>query len=226
VKAFGVGFLARPRSVAAEQAREAHASMRTAMVIGALSCGVVAVAPVWLGETLRRVLAAIPAGHQAGLPRLDATLRLPGIAGSIAPGWLAVSFGAALVVAMALGSWGVRRRPATAASPLWACGADELSPRMQYTATSFAEPLQRVFDDVLRPETDIQVSHHAESRYLVEKVAYRSRLRDAVEERLYTPVLQAVTTLSAWVRRAHSGSVHAYLSYGAVGVLAVFLLAR
>ena len=31
--------------------------------------------------------------------------------------------------------------------------------RMEYTATSFAEPLQRVFDDVLRPEQDIDVTH-------------------------------------------------------------------
>jgi hydrogenase-4 component B len=121
------------------------------------------------------VLAVLPASHGAGLPRLGAVLRLPGIA-----------------------------RPA----PLWACGADRLTARMQYTATSFAEPLQRVFDDVLRPDTDVQISHHAESRYLVERVAYRARLGDAVEERLYTPVIRAVTACAQWIRRLHPGSVH------------------
>ena len=46
--------------------------------------------------------------------------------------------------------------------------------RMQYTATSFAEPVQRVFDDVLRPVRDLDVTHVAESRYVIESVSYRS----------------------------------------------------
>ena len=76
--------------------------------------------------------------------------------------------------------------------PLWACGADDLTARMQYTATSFAEPLQRVFDDVLRPDTDIEVTHYAESRYMADSVTYRSRIDDAIEDRFYAPVLRAV----------------------------------
>ena len=111
-------------------------------------------------------------------------------------------------------------------TPLWACGADVLSARMQYTATSFAEPLQRVFDDVLRPDTDIEISHAVESRYLVEKVTFRAQLTDTIEQRLYLPVLAAVRTWAGWVRRAHSGSVHVYLGYGAIGLLVVLVVAR
>ena len=40
---------------------------------------------------------------------------------------------------------------------------------------SFAEPLQRVFDDVLRPDHDLDVSHVAESRYFEQAITYRSR---------------------------------------------------
>jgi hydrogenase-4 component B len=97
---------------------------------------------------------------------------------------------------------------------------------MQYTATSFAEPLQRVFDDVLRPDTDVEITHHAESRYLVERVAYRARLGDAVEERLYTPVIRGVGSCAQWIRRLHSGSVHLYLAYGGLGLLIVLVVAR
>ena len=110
--------------------------------------------------------------------------------------------------------------------PLWACGADELTARMQYTATSFAEPLQRVFDDVLRPDSDVEVTHYAESRYMAESVTYRSRIGDAIEERLYRPVLTAVAVAAGLVRRAHTGSVHLYLAYGALGVLIVLVVAR
>ena len=97
---------------------------------------------------------------------------------------------------------------------------------MEYTATSFAEPLQRVFDDVLRPDTDIEVTHFAESDYLVQKVAYRARVTDAVETRLYEPVVHAVHAWAGWLRRAHSGSVHLYLTYGLVGLLVVLVVAR
>ncbi len=227
VKAFGVGFLARPRSAAAEAAHEAPTSMLFGMTLAAAACTVFAVAPVLLGPTLGRVLAVLPTvGGDAAGPRLGAMLRLPGVAGSTSPGLIAVALLIAVLIALGLARWGVRHRPASVVSPLWACGADALSPRMQYTATSFAEPLQRVFDDILRPDTDVEVTHFAESQYLVEKVTYRTLLADPVEQRYYSPVVRAVTTWAQLVRRAHNGSVHLYLAYGALGLLIVLLVAR
>ena len=227
VKAFGVGFLARPRSAAAEAAQESPLSMLVGMTLAAGACMVFAVAPVLLGPTLGRVLTVLPTvGGDAAGPQLGTILHLPGVAGSISPGLIAGALVIAVLFALGLTRWGVRHRPAAVESPLWACGADSLSSRMQYTATSFAEPLQRVFDDVLRPDTDVEVTHFAESQYLVEKVTYRTLLADPVEQRYYTPVVRAVTTWARWVRRAHTGSVHLYLAYGALGLLVVLLVAR
>jgi hydrogenase-4 component B len=227
VKAFGVGFLARPRSAAAEAARESPASMLTGMSLAAAACAVFAVAPALLGPVLGQVLAVLPTvGGAAAGPKLGTFLRLPGFAGSIAPGLLAGALVIAVLTALGLARWGARHRPATVVAPLWACGADAVGPRMQYTATSFAEPLQRVFDDVLRPDTDVEVTHFAESRYLVEKVTYRTRLADPIEERLYAPAVRALTTWAQWVRSAHNGSVHLYLAYGSLGLLIVLLVAR
>jgi hydrogenase-4 component B len=226
VKAFGVGFLARPRSAAAGDAHEAPASMLIGMIIAGTACVMLAVAPILVGPALRRVLDTLPPQPAGADPRLGAVLRLPGAPGSVSPGWLAVALLIATSAAIVLARWGARHRPAPAGAPLWACGADGLSSRMQYTATSFAEPLQRVFDDVLRPDTDVEVTHFAESRYLVAKVAYRAQFSDAIEERLYRPVVRAVQAWAGWVRRAHSGSVHLYLGYGAVGLLVVLVVAR
>jgi hypothetical protein len=175
---------------------------------------------------LQRVLTVLPASARADLSGLGTVLHLPGLAGSIAPGLIAVFLVVAVLVAVAAARWGARRRPQPVALPLWACGADDLTARMEYTATSFAEPLQRVFDDVLRPDTDIEVTPFAESQYLVAKVAYRARISDAVQDLLYTPVIRAVTLCANGVRRAHTGSVHLYLAYGALGVLIVLLVAR
>jgi hydrogenase-4 component B len=227
VKAFGVGFLARPRSAAAEAAREAPPSMLTGMGLAATACAVFAVAPILVGAALKHVLTALPTvGGQAAGPALGAYLRLPGIAGSMSPGLIAVALLVAVLLVLGLARWGARHRPAAVRAPVWACGADSINARMQYTATSFAEPLQRVFDNILQPETDVEVTHFAESQYLVEKVTFRTLMADPVEQRLYNPVVRAVTTWAQWVRRAHPGSVHLYLAYGAIGLLIVLVVVR
>lgn len=153
-------------------------------------------------------------------------LRLPGLNGSMAPGLLALALVAAVLMVLAGSRWRAGTRPSAATVPLWSCGAEDLSPRMQYTATSFAQPLQQVFGEVLRPDTGIEVTHRATSNYLVDKISYRTRVGDVIEDRWYAPVLQLVAGFAQLVRRAHTGSVHLYLAYGAVGVLLVLLVAR
>ena len=226
VKAFGIGFLARPRCREAAGAREAPASMLFGMTAAAAACVVLAVAPSVIAPVLRRAVAALPAARTVGLTDFGAVVRLPGLQGSIAPGVIAGGLVAAALTAAMLGRWRRGRRPDPATLPLWACGAADLTERMQYTATSFAEPLQRVFSDVLRPDTDIEVTHTGESRYLAEKITYRTTIVDAIEDRLYTPVIRLVLAAGALVRRAHTGSVHLYLAYGALGVLTVLVVAR
>jgi hypothetical protein len=104
-----------------------------------------------------------------------------------------------------------------------------MSPRTEYTATSFAEPLQRVFDDVLDPVQDVDVTHHRESRYLVAAVAYRRSVPDRIETGLYAPVLSAAAAWGRAGRRLATGSVHRYLGYGFVtlcGLLVLLVVTR
>ena len=227
VKAFGVGFLAKPRSAAAEQAHESPVSMLAGMGLAGCACLAVALVPT----------VALPSiGHAAqvalgdGVPGITGavTLRLTGIVGSLSPVLLAGSLLAgALVVAGLLRAVAARR--ARRAARLWDCGAGPLSARMEYTATSFAEPLQRVFDNVVQPETDVDVTHHEESRYLVAAVAYRHRVPDRIERRLYRPILTAAAAWGQAGRRLASGSVHRYLGYGfytLLGLLIVLAVTR
>ncbi|MGV0626580.1 proton-conducting transporter transmembrane domain-containing protein [Mycolicibacter minnesotensis] len=224
VKAFGIGFLARPRSEAAATAREAPAIMIAAMTLPAVACAVPAVAPGAVGPLIGRTLETLPVAGNA--PQLGVFLRIPGLDSSMAPGLLAAVLAAAVVVVLIGSRWRSRRRPSPATVPLWACGAEELTPYMQYTATSFAQPLQQVFDDVLRADTTVEVTRQAPSSYYVDRMAYRARVADVVEERWYRPLLQAVAAAAQLVLRAHTGSVHLYVAYGAVGVLIALLVAR
>jgi formate hydrogenlyase subunit 3/multisubunit Na+/H+ antiporter MnhD subunit len=219
VKAFGTGFLARPRSDGAARATEAPASMLAGMGLAGAACAVLALLP---GTVLPALAGA--AGMTAG-PAVTGlvTLRLSGVAGEVSPLLLALTL---LAVMLAAAGWlrGLPARRARRAARLWDCGAGPLTARMEYTATSFAEPLQRVFDDVLAPETGIDVTHLDEARYLVAAVAYRRRVPDRIEHRLYRPVLNAVRAWGTAGRRLAPGSVHRYLGYGFYAVTALLIV--
>lgn len=96
---------------------------------------------------------------------------------------------------------------------------------MQYTATSYAEPLVRVFDDALQPVRDVEVTHATESRYLVERVRFRQRVGDVVEARAYRPVLAMAHWVGERAPGLQNGSIHRYLGYSFAALLAVLLVA-
>ncbi len=226
VKAFGVGFLARPRGPGAAAARESPPAMLVGMGLAAVAGGLLALLP---GSVLPVVSAAAaiarPAAGTASAVTGVVTLRLTGLAGALSPLMLSCALVAAIVAALALPRLLLGRRRARRTARLWDCGAGPLSERMEYTATSFAEPLQRVFDEVIEPEQHVDVDHHEESRYLVRAVAYRRAVPDRLERGLYGPMLGAV---AGWGRRSRglaTGSVHRYLGYGfyPVCVLLVWL---
>jgi len=139
------------------------------------------------------------------------TLRLAGVTGELSPLLLTLALLAATVaVAGAARLVAARRRAGGRAGRAPAVGlrrrADVRADGV-HTATSFTEPLQRVFHGVLAPELDVAVSHHGQSRYLVRAVAYRRSVPDGIERRLYTPVLAAVDTWGRAARRLAPGSV-------------------
>ncbi|GAA3830537.1 proton-conducting transporter transmembrane domain-containing protein [Streptomyces chiangmaiensis] len=222
VKALGVGFFARPRSPQAEGAREAPSLMIAGMGLLAAACVALALVPGLLGDGLDRAVGA------AGLPGSGAVsgggvrVRLADISASLSPLWVVAALTAAVMLAAGLPRlYGRRRRRVNAR--LWDCGGGAPTPRMAYTATSFAEPLQRVFDDVLAPEQDVNVTPVHESAYLVERVRFQRRVPDRIEHRLYEPVLRALAGAGQAARRLAGGSVHLYLGYGFVGLVVLLL---
>jgi formate hydrogenlyase subunit 3/multisubunit Na+/H+ antiporter MnhD subunit len=218
VKAFGTGFLAKPRSDAAAGAHEATGSMRAGMWLAAGACLVLAVAPALVLPGLVRVIGTVVGGDPVAADAIS--LRLNGFAGSLSPLLLAVAVLGAVLAVGALLRLAAQRRMAR----LWDCGGGPMTARMEYTATSFAEPLARVFDDVLEPEHDVDVTHAAESAYLVESVQYRRRVPDRIEARLYRPVLAAAAAWGQAGRKLATGSVHRYLGYGFYTVTALLLV--
>ncbi len=216
-KLIGIGLLGRSRSAGAASARDVSGAPWIALaLLGSVSVAL-GVAPGLLVHPLERasrglhgaphVLGAAGAALQLGVS--DSALRPISLLGILAVGGLVLV--------------GARSRARRASAP-WACGRDELSVRMQYTATSFAEPVQRVFADVLRPDVDVELSHEDESREIERVLTYQSRVDDAVERTLYRPAFGAVNALGARARTLANGSVHRYLAYGFLALLVVLVV--
>src|SRR5207247_10821767 len=103
------------------------------------------------------------------------------------------------------------------------CGCRRVAqtPRMQYTATSFAEPLRRLFAALHRPSEDLSIDFHPDSRYFVQSIEYRTRILPWFERYLYEPVVGWVKVWAARARAVQSGSLHAYLSYLVAALVAL-----
>ena len=216
VKAFGIAFLARPRSPGAAQAREAGTAMRLSLAAAAvLVLGLGLVPGIWAGAAARAVQTPGVVDGAA------LSVALPGLGAALNPAAL-TGLGVLVALPMLLYSRVLsRRHPRRAVELAWGCGGVRVSARMQYTATSFAEPLVRVFDDALAPARDLEVTHAGESRYLVERIRFSQNVADLVEHRLYRPVLRGLDRAADAGRRLHDGSVHRYLAFSFSALLLV-----
>ena len=145
VKAFGMSFLGRPRTSAATNARETDSNSLAAMYFLAALCLVAGVLPGIFIDALAPVtnaLVGMSMPHQTGLdwltvvPIAESRSSYNGLLVFI---FVTLSGSIAAFVIHRLASDKLRRGPA------WDCGYPESSPATQYTASSFAQPIRRVY---------------------------------------------------------------------------------
>ncbi len=201
VKVYGVVFLGVPRDTSLRTPHEAGWRMLVPMGFLAAVCCTVGLAP------------------SAVAPLLDAAL------GSFLPAWTAMPsvtayvpfpmvsvLAASLLLLTVVCVWWYRRRlqqAPVAASVTWGCGYLAPTPRMQYSASSFAGMLTDLFADLLRPDL-----HPPTLRGPYPKPArFESHLPETVLERVYQPLLQRAYQKILPVRRLQHGQLHLYILY-------------
>ena len=213
LKAFGITFLALPRSDEAAHAHEAPLSMRIGMTFLALTCLGLGLAPFVVVPTLGGVLNRI-----GGLPDTRAAFTLylsvqtPAAFGQMSSTLVMLG----LLILFALIPFLMRLLRVNRnlrVSDSWGCGRVGQTPRMEYTATSFAEPLRRVFSELYRPTKDVTIDFHPDSKYFVQSIEYKSEIRPWFEEFIYDPLVEKIRDWSRRVRQLQSGSLHGYLAY-------------
>lgn len=224
VKAFGISFLAMPRSDQAAHAKESHWSMRATMAVLAGGCVVFGLAAPTIIHGMYRILDSVP-GLSTGEPGPQPSplwLMVPSGSAQVSPFVMAVMLAAiGLVVLLATKARGFQIRRADT----WGCGRIGQTPRMEYTASAFAEPLRRIFAELYRPTEDLSVSVHPKASYLIQSITYSSEVVPWFEKALYDPVTLGVRKLATQVRRLQAGSLHLYLLYVATALVVALVSA-
>lgn len=219
VKAHGIAFLARPRTEGALGAHESGPAMRLAMGLGTFAVVAIGLAPGPVAEALAESVGASGVSS-VGLLGLD----LPAVSALLDPVAL-VLLGVVLALPVAVAHLAAaRQHPRRWVRLAWGCGGVRVSPTMQYTATSYAEPLVRVFDDALQPRRDLSVTHAEESQYFVRQVQFAQRVSDVVADRAYAPVVAGMGRLGRFAARLQNGSIHRYLMFSFTALVVVLLV--
>jgi hydrogenase-4 component B len=215
-KAFGIVFLGTPRSHEAIEAHEAATPMCAAMAILALLCVVIGLAAPAVVSSLDNVVAAA-----TGLAAGQVRAQLVTVAESLT---MAVAVFAVLIV-IALLAWALRSRRLALAgmrrAPVWGCGFLRPTPRMQYTASSFAQPLTTQFRLFIRNRETLV----APNGYFPAASSYASDSGDPLLRLLFAPSFRWFSRVVNRMNVVQQGHTHVYVLYVAVTLVALLIWA-
>jgi formate hydrogenlyase subunit 3/multisubunit Na+/H+ antiporter MnhD subunit len=185
VRAFGIVFLGRARSADALVAREVEPRMRAAMALLATLCVVIGVLPVAALSLLTPVvesLTGFPPLAESRAPWLvlaPVADRASSYSGAIVLLMIAL-FGAAVVAVVRRASEAATRR-----TPAWGCGFPDQPASAQYSASSFTQPLRRVFGSSLfRARETVEMPEPGDPS----AARFELRLKDPIWDGFYEPI--------------------------------------
>ncbi|NLE38353.1 MAG: hypothetical protein GX621_10050 [Pirellulaceae bacterium] len=214
-RAFGIAFLGEPRTDEAARAHEAGATMRWPMIVLAGLCVLIGLtAPLWL-SVLEPAVAAIVPNHlkEAAMARMGR---------AVAP-LTGVVLGSCIVLGLIGLLVYVRRkllaRRCVERSVTWGCGYAAPTPRMQYTASSFARPLTFLFRLFLRPRDEV----YPPSGLFPTEARLHTQAPDLFRRRVYEPAFLGIARLASRLRWLQQGRIQVYVLYIALTILVLLI---
>ena len=226
VKAFGITFLAQPRSEHAAHAHEVVPSMRLGMAVLTVACVVLGLFPIQFVRLLD------PLTQQLTGQQLSTQVSQSGglVLGALTEqGGTVSTLGIVLMFVCLLpipfGLWLVfARNSKTRRGPTWDCGQRELTPQMEYTATGFSKPIRMIFKALFRPRREVQREYDFSPRFAT-TIRFESHVEEVFVRRIYRPLRILIVRVSRRIRAFQAGSIHAYLLYIFITLLLLLLFA-
>jgi len=211
-KASGVVFLGEARTPAGEGAREVSAVMLLPMLLLAGLCIAAGVAPALLLPLLQPVIAAAAQLPSAVIADELAGMVKPFIAVTGIAAGFAVLFGL-----LALWRRRILARRGISRAVTWDCGYSRPTARMQYTASSFVQPLT----DQNRWILGSRVEEEPPQDYFPVKGSLHSHTPDLFLDKLWRPLLAAIAWLFHQLQWMQRGRISLYILYIAAVLLAL-----
>lgn len=207
-KAFGIGFLALPRSTHAENAHEVPISMLSGMAILSMGCLILGIIPHYVIRILDTISSSIIEQTIASeiSPEHSIVTIFSGF-GSISTAWLVLIMLVPLTIIMVFLPMKVKRRSET-----WGCGQPLLTSRNEYTGTAFSNPVKVWLKNLYRSEENTQMMYSG-SRFVKESIKFNSYIEPVFERYFYTPITDLVLTVSRSIKVIQAGSIHIYIAY-------------
>lgn len=221
-KVFGMVFLGQPRSQAALLARDPGPAMRWPMAVLAGACVLIGVlGPLLILKPMLALAAEWPAFEAVKFASRTQWDRLLRFDGWLAPCFLSITSVELLLIAIALGLAKWRKKLLLGRSVqsmvTWDCGYAQPTARMQYTASSFAQPLTEFFRPLLGMRRETQLPEGL----FPKRASFGSHTTDIFLEHLANPAFTGIAWCLGQLRGLQSGRVQVYVLYIA---LALFLL--
>ena len=214
-KAFGIVFLGEPRSGEAAAAHEAGAAMRWPMIVLAGLCVLIGLAaPLWPLVLQPAMVVVVPESLKEGV--MASTTRTGGPLTGIV-------FGSYILLGLIVLLLYVRRRLLAGRrverTVTWGCGYAAPTPRMQYTASSFARPLVLLFRLFLQPRDEI----HPPNGLFPKHAALHTHAPDPFRRYVYEPLFLGVAWLASKLRWLQEGRIQIYVLYIALTILVLLI---
>lgn len=229
VKAFGVTFLARPRSEEVAHAKESSFALLVGMSALALLCLLFGIFSAYLGSAFIKIgsgFAIFSEELEAVLPSSKFSLMAPNAFGSVSAFAIFSIFVSAILIIIFLIRFVINRKQKIEIGATWDCGTD-LTPRMEITATGFSRSIIRIFSGILRPTYQHEIKYHdSEMRFLAKSRKVHMGLRDVYRTYLYQPLNVATIAVSRRINKIQSGSLNMYVLYILIAVVIALFLAQ
>lgn len=221
VRFYGIAFLGRPRSEEAATAHEVDRFSLAAMLGLAGLCVAAGVLPGLVIDMLAPAAAGLvgaampPQGGLAWLSIVPIAESRSSYNGLLVLVFIAISaLGTAFVVHRFTGS-AVRRAPA------WDCGFPNADPVTQYTASSFAQPIRRVFAGAI---FTVRESVEMPPPGDLAPARFRLDLSDPIWERGYLGLAGLVGRAADFANRLQSLTIRQYLSLVFLSLVALLVV--
>ncbi len=226
VKAFGISFLAMPRSQKAAEAKEVPVTMTAPMIflsimVAALGLGfapllkyLVKISGTVLSVDVSKVSFGLTNFSLSFIPAAGPNLSVPLI--------FAVLIAAcALTFAVVRFLAGQRK---LSRGRTWDCGYYTLGPKTEYSATGFSKPFRIAFSFFLLPY--IKTKKTMDSAYHLKSQQYELFTTPVIRKYLYEMSLRAILFFARRFRRIQAGSIHLYIAYIFVVIVALIIFLK